>query len=234
MAERTRPLFDALKRPTLQYHVTAKREALRRAKAKRSGGDNGAEVERINAESERVLEPLRAAGQALVDQAYACVSETRAAVPPFSTSRWWTFLACAFRLALPRDLRMLLYQHYVRAQYGQHVATRVAAVGNLLAAPSNPWLGPAPTFPDRRFGLPCVDNKCDRRSTVAGFWSKLCYERFLETHFAQEHGGVSWSTYCESHATCQHLDDGRYDEVRESSSKCSKCGALLQVASFWW
>ncbi len=142
----------------------------------------------------------------------------RPSPPPFASSVWWTFLGILHRMKMPRDVRMLLYQAYVRIQFGDFL--HHAKLSALVERPGGVW----PVYkciidvnPPRSR---CIDKKCFFWSSEAAEFSKLLMEKSLMYHFIVHHG-CSFEEFVSKAPGCKHLETRTTEHV----------GALTHVAS---
>lgn len=203
---------DALRPLTRDDAVRQKRHALARHEARRRG------------ETLPPLEPDTLLEEARVRLATLVVA-ARPRSPPASLNAAWTLLACMRHL--PKDLRCLLYLHYVRAQYGgtrTHEPLRRIMAGGTWVLPSD----------NVEKSLPCIDLECRSLFGWTSRISKLSWEAELAAHFVRDHAGVAWTRFIELHATCPHSDLKRMSEevctpidwLTSTKDVCTACGKV--------
>lgn len=153
------------------------------------------------------------------------------APPPPDRNSWWCTLACMQRcaIALPADVRKLLYHFYVRALY----ATCAPAVRGVL----------------QRRTLQCVVEGCvdgidypAHTSSDAAFavetWSALLYRAWFSKHLALVHGS-SWEAFGSNYGDCDCPCDATHVHRQEewfymgdyevyATEYCTRCARVTQ------
>jgi hypothetical protein len=164
---------------------------------------------------------------------------------PFSKSKAWTLIACLhIALRLCKDLRRLLYTHFVAAEYGAFANEQVKRViGNREWFVSLPvyqnWKSFAEDcwFDRVRPFIPCLDEKCKAKANMrsGAIRSKICFESWLTEHFFVTHQRVPWETFCVLSPVCAHkslvetskLEYLVVDTVTMRTRTCIDCGKIV-------